>query len=124
MDLKFVAAQKPKAQNPITLRRQRLSDRIDQQIALLSGASVGSLPSKSWVWIDNDGACLLSIKYARQVLELKKGMFSIKCNNLDEVAEAFTQMKQSILRGDLDQQISSASTEIRSKFLKRQKPTD
>jgi hypothetical protein len=116
MELKFVAAQKPKTQNPTVQRRQRLAGRIDQQIALLHGSKIETLPSKSWVWVDEEGACFLSIKYGRQVLELKKGMPSIQCADLIQAVEAFTHVRAMALQGELDDHLTKASTEIRKKF--------
>ena len=116
MELKFVAAQKPKTQNPITQRRQRLVDRIDQQIALLSEATAGTLPSKSWVWVDDNGAYFLSIKYGRLVVELKKGMFAVQCADLNQALEAIEHLKAMVKSGDLDPQITQASNKIRSNF--------
>ena len=116
MELKFGAAQKPKTQNPITQRRQRFVDRIDQQIAILSEAETGSLPTKSWVWMDDEGTCLLSIKYGRQVLELEKGMPSIFCGDLNQAVKVLTYIKTMGVEGELDDQLAKASTDIRKKF--------
>jgi len=116
MELKFAAAQKPKTQNPTTLRRQRIIRRIDQQIAILSAAKAEGLPSSSWVWMDDEGTCLLSIKYGRQVLELEKGMPSIFCGDLKKAIEVITYIRAMAVQGKLDDQLSKASTEIRKKF--------
>jgi len=116
MELKFAAAQKPKTQNPITQRRQRIIRRIDQQIALLSAAKSDGLPSTSWVWMDDEGTCLLSIKYGRQVLELEKGMPSIFCGDLKKAIEVITYIREMAVRGELDSQLAAASENIRAKF--------
>lgn len=116
MELKYVAAQKPTTQNPTVQRRQRLVRRINQQIALLNEATAGTIPSKSWVWMDEEGACFLSIKYGRQVLELKKGMPSIQCADLKQAAEAMAHIKLIVTKGELDPQLASASAAIRQTF--------
>ena len=116
MKLKFVAKQKPTTQNPIIQRRQRLVRRIDQQIALVSKTGPDGLPSTSWVWMDDEGTCLLSIKYGRQVLELEKGMPSIFCGDLNKAVEIITYIRAMVLEGQLDDQLASASTDIRKKF--------
>lgn len=116
MELKFVAAQKPKTQNPTVQRRQRLLSRIDQQLALLDGATVGSIPNKSWLWMDDAGNYFVSIKYGRQALELKKGMFAIQCTDLNHAVEAIGHIKLMAQKGELDPQLASASAEIRKKF--------
>lgn len=116
MKLKFVATQKPKTQNPTIQRRQRIVRRIDQQIALLSKAGPDGLPNTSWVWMDDEGTCLLSVKYGRQVLELEKGMPSIFCGDLDKVIEVITYIRAMALEGQLDDQLANASSDIRKKF--------
>lgn len=73
MELKFVAAKKPGTVNAAVQRRQRLVRRIDQQISLIQNSKDGLLPRTSWVWVDDEGAYLLAIKYGRNPIELKKG---------------------------------------------------
>ena len=116
MKLKFVATQKPKTLNPTIQRRQRIVRRIDQQIALLSNAGAGGLPSTSWVWMDDEGTCLLSVKYGRQVLELEKGMPSIFCGDLNKAVEIITYIRAMALEGQLDDQLANASSDIQKKF--------
>ena len=116
MKLKFVATQKPTTQNPTIQRRQRLVRRLDQQIALVSTAGPDGLPSTSWVWMDDEGTCLLSIKYGRQVLELEKGMPSIFCGDLSQTVEVMNYIKAMVLEGQLDEKLAKASTDIRNKF--------
>lgn len=116
MELKFVAAKKPEAVNVTVQRRQRLVRRLDQQISLIQNAKDGFLPRTSWVWIDDDGAYFLAIKYGRNPIELKKGMFAIQCDSIDHAAEVLTAMRASVLTGDLDEQLSKASAEIRTRF--------
>lgn len=116
MKLKFVATQKPTTQSPTIQRRQRLVHRIDQQIALVSKAGPEGLPSTSWVWMDDEGTCLLSVKYGRQVLELEKDMPSIFCGDLNQAIEVMAYIKAIALEGQLDDKLAKASTDIRNKF--------
>jgi hypothetical protein len=116
MKLKFVATQKPKTQNPTVQRRQRIVRRINQQIAILSSAKDDGLPSTSWVWMDDEGTCLLSVKYGRQVLELEEGMPSIFCGDLKQAVQVITYIRSMAVEGQLDDQLAKASTDIRSKF--------
>lgn len=116
MKLKFVATQKPQTQNPTIQRRQRMVRRIDQQIVLLNKAESDGLPSTSWVWMDDEGTCLLSVKYGRQVLDLEKGMPSIFCGDLNKAVEVITYIRAMALEGQLDDQLANASSDIRKKF--------
>ncbi len=116
MELKFVVAKKPENANTAVQRRQRLVRRLDQQSSLIKSAADGMLPRKSWVWKDEKGSYFLPIKYGRQPVELKKGMFAIQCDSLDGAAQALAAMREMVLNGDLDEQLAKASKEIRARF--------
>lgn len=116
MELKFVAAKKPKAVNVTVQRRQRLVRRLDQQISIIQNAKADFLPRASWAWLDDEGTYCLSIKYGRNPIELKKGMFAIQCDSINHAAEALDVIRASVLNGELDDQLSKASSEIRAKF--------
>lgn len=116
MELKFVAAKKPEAVNAAMQRRQRLVRRIDQQISLISTAKDGLLPRASWVWMDDKGAYFLLVKYGRNPIELKKGMFAIQCGTIDEAGQALAAVRKMVVEGDLDEQLAKASKDIRARF--------
>jgi len=116
MELKFVATKKPAAVDVVTQRRQRLIRRIDQQISLIKSATDLGVPRTSWVWMDEAGAYLVPIKYGRQPIELKKGMFAIECKDSNDVSNALETVRQMVLNGTLDEQLAQASGEIRARF--------
>ena len=116
MELKFVAAKKPDAVNTAVQRRQRLVRRLDQQISLVKSTADGMLPRASWLWMDDKGAYFLPVKYGRNPIELKKGMFAIQCDSLDEAAQALAAVREIVLNGDLDDQLAKASKDIRARF--------
>lgn len=116
MELKFAAAKKPETVNVAIQRRQRLVRRLDQQISLIQNAKDGLLPRTSWIWMDESGTYFLPIKYGRHPIELKKGMFSVQCESIEHAADALGAIRAKVLQGDMDDQLSKASTEIRAKF--------
>lgn len=116
MELKFVTAKKPEAVNVTVQRRQRLIQRLDQQISLTHNAKDGFLPRTSWVWTDEDGACFLAIKYGRNPIELKKGMYAIQCDNVEAAVQVLQLIKDMTIKGELDEQLAKASADIRTKF--------
>jgi hypothetical protein len=118
MELKFVAAARPEKVNAVVQRRQNLIRRIDQQIGFVRQIVEGQNPRAAWVWMDDAGIYFLPIKYGRQPLELKKGMHSIQCADLDHVEAALCTIRAMVLRGDLDDPLTKASTEIRRRFSK------
>lgn len=116
MDLKFVAATKPGPLSPVVKRRQRLVQRIDQQIGYCQGIKEGQLPRAAWAWMNESGSYFLPIRYGRQQIELKKGMFSIECPDFDHVEHALCTIRAMVLSGDFDDQLARASAEIRENF--------
>ena len=116
MELKFVAATKPGPVSANVKRRQKLVQRIDQQISYCEAMKAGQMPRAAWAWMDEAGSYFVPIRYGRQQIELKKGMFSIQCKNVSEVEEALGAVKAMVLSGEFDQQLAKASAEIRNKF--------
>ena len=116
MELKFAATARPDKASADVQRRQKLVRRIDQQIGYVRQIIDGKHPRAAWAWMDEAGAYFLPIKYGRQPLELKKGMFSIQCPDLDHVEAALCAVRGMALRGDMDPQLAKASADIRAKF--------
>lgn len=116
MELNFVAAIKPGPVSVTVKRRQRLIQRIDQQIGYCDAMKSGQLPRAAWAWMDDAGSYFLPIKYGRQPIELKKGMFSILCKDVAEIEEALGTVRSMVLGGQFDDQLAKASTEIRKRF--------
>lgn len=118
MELKFVAAKKPEAVNVTVQRRQRLVRRLDQQISLIQNAKDGFLPRTSWVWIDGDGAYFLAIKYGRNPIELKKGIFRDFLEEVDEdvLPNDLTGYRDSVIWNKLFNYQKDAATGIINKL--------
>lgn len=119
MDLKFVATTRPEKLSPTVQRRQKLVRRIDQQIGYVGQMIEGQQPRAAWVWMDEAGTYFLPIKYGRQPMELKKGMFAVQCKDLDEVEHALRTVRAMVLQGSLDSQIAAVSADIRERFSNR-----
>lgn len=118
MELKFAATAKPEKVSSNVQRRQKLIRRIDQQIGYVRQMVEGKQPRATWVWMDEAGTYFLPIKYGRQQIELKKGMFSVECLDLDHVEHALCTIRAMVLNGDFDAQLTKASTDIRERFQK------
>lgn len=116
MELKFVAVSRPTKPNAAVGRRQKLVQRIDQQIGYVRQIVGGQTARAAWAWMDEAGSYFLPIKYGRQHLELKKGMFAIECPDLDHVEAALCTIRAMVLKGEFDRQLEKASTDIRSRF--------
>lgn len=116
MDLNFVSATKPVQVSPAVRRRQKLVQRIDQQLGYCEGMKTGQHPRAAWPWMDDAGSYFVPVKYGRHVLELKKGMFAVQCKDVPEIEAALTKVRAMALSGDFDDQLGKVSTEIRKRF--------
>ena len=119
MELKFAATARPDKASADVQRRQKLVRRIDQQIGYVHQIIDGKQPRAAWAWMDGSGTYFLPIKYGRQKLELKKGMFSIQCKDLDHVEAALFTLRAMVLQGDFDAQLQKVSLDIKRGFAKR-----
>lgn len=116
--LKLVSVVKPKHQDPVLLRREKMIKGLNRQSQILEKYRLGEKSKGQWFWIDEDGIVFLPIKYGKVVLELSKGMFAIHCDTLDEVEDNLEFIRHATMKGELDQTLKSVSTELRSKFIK------
>ena len=116
MEFKFVPNQKPGKVDVTPLRRQKLVRRIDQQVGFVRSMIEGHNPRGSWVWMDETGTYFVPIKYGRHPIELKKGMFSVQCQDLDEAEHVLCTFRGMVLNGDLDDHLTKTTTEIRKRF--------
>ena len=117
---------KPLTNNPIIKRRDKLVVKINQQIAnltvLLTGRKVkdvfGGRNSSNWYWLDESGNYFLSIFYGKKCIELSKNKFSISCSDLEDVKNNLLIVKDYVLKGEFDSQLSSITNQIRKNFKK------
>lgn len=118
MELQFAAASRPELANEFIQRRRKLVSRIDQQIGHVRQMIDGKEVRAAWVWLDEAGSYSLPIKYGRHPIELKKGMYSIVCKDLDEVEHALCTVRALVLDGQFDAQLKKVSSEIRERLNK------
>lgn len=116
MELKFASIARPDKVRPEVRRRHQLTQRIDQQIGYVRQIIDGKRPRGAWVWMNEAGTYFLPIKYGRQQIELKKGMFSVECPDLDHVEHALCTIRALVLNGDFDNQLAKVASDIRAHF--------
>jgi len=114
--LNLVPVTKPKALNPILLRRQRLINNITAQIEKARLNQSGEKVRRVWWWPSDDGNIYINIKYGKIPLELAKGKSTIQCASMIEVAETLEKVKLLTSKGQLDELLSKASQDIRQGF--------
>jgi hypothetical protein len=123
--------------------RQKLIDRIGDQIAFAQAAESGEVyqrlrfrrlrdvetgdvtevPSKSrvrpWWAEDKDGSILLWVKYGSLPLELQKGKNAIRLETKQEIVPTLELIRSSVRAGELDAQIIGAVDGFRKRFRKQ-----
>ena len=139
--LKLTAAQKPTQMSPVQQRRNKLMNKIHQQIELakaqvngqhyaqrryrtVKGAD-GSRTSvevetavRQWWWQQDNGKLALSIRYGSKLIALSPKANAIECANYDELTAALATIRAAVEAGELDAQIEAASVKLREGFRK------
>jgi len=142
-NLKLVTSKRSPTASPVVVRRNKLANKIDQQIELCTAQKSGQTYApkvlktfinkdtgdryttevtkrvKEWFFIDADGKLNLSIKYGAKTLNLnKKGANAIQVKDGDELIATLQSLKKAALSGELDEAIGEASSETRNAFSK------
>ena len=138
--LKLVAAKKPQQMPTIQLRRNKLSNKLWEQIQLAKSQLSGQpfvvtrfrsvkdrdtglrkqveMPKRirPWWFVTENGKICVSIRYGSWTLELAKGKSSAEVGSADELVIALETIKQAVEAGELDAQIETASAGLKSGF--------
>lgn len=136
----FVAATRPHLSDPVTTKRRKLMQRIDEQIAAFDSQQRGEVYSKTiqhtvkdletdepmvqtstrrvipWWWSDKDGTVYLSVRYGTKVLEFSKGRTAIQVDGLAQVPKVLTQLRAATAAGELDALLAQAGEQLRKRF--------
>ena len=140
--LKLTTAKKPTHIPAIVFRRNKLSNKLWEQIQLAKSQIEGTpfvvtkfksvkdketglrrqveIPKRirEW-WFRNDaGKVCVSVKYGTKVIELAKGKHSVEVENAQALVKALELVKQAVEAGELDAQIESASGALKLGFKK------
>ncbi|MBT8569514.1 hypothetical protein G6705_06085 [Polynucleobacter paneuropaeus] len=142
-NLKLVASKKNLTVSPVVHRRNKLVNKLHEQIELCEAQKAGNTYApkrlktfvnkqtgermtaevvkrvKEWFWISDNGKINLAVKYGAKTLPLnKKGANAIELANGDELITTLKSLKAAVLDGELDDAIAEMSTAIRSRFAK------
>ncbi len=142
-NLKFVAAKRPTQMPAVQVRRNKLSNKLFEQIKLATALRDGStyaplrlrsvrdrdtgevkrmeLPKRirQWWFTAENGKVCVQIKYGSKTLELGgKGKNSVEVTNGDELIKVLETIKSAVEAGELDGQLESAGLKLRDGFAK------
>jgi len=136
--LKLVAAKKPTQANPVQHRRNKLSIKVLEQLALAKARKDGQTYAptriktitnsdgdrvqvtraknvRQWWFVDNNKV-LLQVRYGAKVLALNGKSNAVECANADALISALETVNAAVLAGELDTQIEAVSGQIRGGF--------
>lgn len=140
--LKLVTAKKPQNLAPIVLRRNKLSNRLWEQIQFaksqaentkfepvkyrtITDTETGlrkqiqvSKRIKPWWFVAENGKVCVSIKYGSWTIELAKGKPSVEVATAGDLIKTLEAIKTAVEAGELDTQLDLASNSLRSGFKK------
>ena len=139
--LNFVTTHKPIHQPPVVQRRNKLSNKLWEQIQMaksqLDGKPLtiqkrktvrdieGNLKSiavpkriKPWWFVSEEGKVCISVRYGSKTISLKPGLPSIQVNDSQELIETLEIIKAEVERGSFDQEIEAASGALKANFKK------
>jgi hypothetical protein len=138
--LKLTAETKPRHIAPVQQRRNKLANRLWEQIQLAKSQVDGTefvvkkyrsftdretgmkkqleVPKRirPWWFVAANGKVCIAIKYGTSVLELAKGKPSVEVENPAALIQALETIKQAVEAGELDGQIEIASANLRAGF--------
>ena len=141
-DLKLVNAVKPQHLPAIVKRRNKLSNKLWEQILLAKSRATGESLNltrqrsvknmdtgiresvtvakvvRPWWFVSEDGSICITVKYGNRTLELAKGKSSVQLASPDALINTLEVIKQAVEAGELDQQIDQASGAVKSNFKK------
>lgn len=141
--LKLVTGKRPVSASPIVLRRNKMANKIAEQLALCEAQKSGQLYQpkvsrtytnkqtgermtvdtvkrvRQWFYISPEGKINLTLKYGSKVLPLnKKGANAIELASGDELIATLKNLQTAVLNGDLDEAINEVSEMTRNSFKK------
>lgn len=141
-ELKLVNAVKPQHLPAIVKRRNKLSNKLWEQILLAKSRATGEPLNltrqrsvknmdtgiresvtvakviRPWWFVSEDGSTCITVRYGNRTLELAKGKSSVQLASPDALINTLEVIKQAVEAGELDQQIDQASGAVKSNFKK------
>jgi hypothetical protein len=140
--LKLTTAKRQQVANPTEFRRQKISVKLKEQVALATALKNGETFTckrlktvtdsdgirqtvevnkkvKQWWFVQNNKVCV-QVKYGSKVVPLsaKGDKNSVEVSNADELIDVLQKLSLAVEGGELDTQIEQASELVRARFKK------
>ena len=123
--LKFVQYTPASSQSAVLSRRKKLIVRLEEQLRALEDPSYQPV---KWKWVEDESGqdtrvkvpkrlrrwwCLgengtinLTVRYGSKLIEFEQGKNAIELKSESELVPVLEQVKQAVMRGELDQQLA------------------
>jgi hypothetical protein len=120
--LTFTKYSVPNNSDPVTKRRNKLLDKIDEQILLATddtytptkrvnttdadgNTRVIDKPKrvKRWWSVQTDGKVLLTVRYGARAIEFQKGKDAIEVQSVTKLADTLHAVRDAVAEGELDE---------------------
>jgi len=141
-DLKLVAAKKPTHLSPVVIRRNKVIDRLHEQLEMAKARQEGRTYAptrmrsvknaetgvkttiettkrlKQWWWVTDNGKVCVSLRYGAKIIEIVKGKTAVELASEKELVATLEILKQAVESGELDAQIEAVAGTARNGFRK------
>lgn len=138
--LKLSTAVKPRNIPAVQLRRNKISDRLWEQIQLATAQQTGTEFApvrtrsykdtetgvrkqitaakrvKQWWFTAENGKLIVNVRYGTRLIELAKGKTAVEVASTADLVPTLELIKQAVEAGELDAQIAAASEKLRDGF--------
>jgi hypothetical protein len=138
--LKLVQAKREKGGSPQHVRRQKLSNKLAEQIQLAKAQQSGvefaplrirtvkddatglsrrvEVPKKlkPWWWTDDKGKLCITVRYGARTLEIVEGKNAIETDSIAGVVTTLEVLRSAVDAGELDARIEAISGLVKSGF--------
>lgn len=138
--LKFISAKRQISVDPVQFRREKLSKMLDEQIAIATAYMNNTTYQatrkkkvrdesgnvqivevqknvKTW-WFMNDNKVALTVRYGNRAIEFSKGKNAIEISDAKNLLTTLEKIKQAVMEGQLDEQLTQASNNVKARFKK------
>ncbi len=140
--LKLVNVKRPTEMPPVQIRRNKLSNKLYQQIQLATAMRDGNTYApkrmrsvrdrhtgeiktiempvrvRQWWFTSDNGKICIQLKYGSNTLDIAKGKNSVEVSNNEELIKVLDVLKSAVEAGELDAQIEQTADSVKTRFAK------
>ena len=138
--LKFISAKRQTLIDPIQFRREKLGKMLDEQLSIATAYMNHTTYQatrkkkvrdengnfqvievqknvKTW-WFTQDNKVALTVRYGNRAIEFSKGKNAIEISDAKNLLTTLEKLKQAVIEGQLDEQLTQASNNVKARFKK------